>query len=74
MKEHGERCGRMMESCNKDKMGDMMGMCIKQADKMGLTDDQIVKMKPVHIEMQKRRPNSKLTAKLQRSNSWKSWK
>ncbi|MCL7489484.1 MAG: Spy/CpxP family protein refolding chaperone, partial [Desulfobulbaceae bacterium] len=35
-------------------MGDMMGMCLKHAEIIGLTDDQINKMKPVHFEMQKK--------------------
>jgi Spy/CpxP family protein refolding chaperone len=54
MQEHrGEHC-RMMEKCDMEKMGDMMGMCIEHADKMGLTDDQVMKMKPLHREMQKK--------------------
>lgn len=43
--------GQMMQM---DKMGDMMGMCIQHADRMGLTDDQVMKMKPLHREMQKK--------------------
>jgi len=35
-------------------MGDMTGMCMQHADMMGLTDDQILKMKPMHSEMQKK--------------------
>jgi Spy/CpxP family protein refolding chaperone len=54
MKGHGEGHGQMMEKGNMDKMGDMMGMCIEHADMMGLTDDQIMKMKPLHSEMQKK--------------------
>ena len=54
MKEHREGHGQMMEMGNMDKMGDMMGMCIEHAEKMGLTDDQIMKMRPVHSEMQKK--------------------
>jgi Spy/CpxP family protein refolding chaperone len=54
MKGHGEGHGQMMEMGNMDKMGDMMGMCIQHADKIGLTDDQILKMKPLHSEMQKK--------------------
>jgi Spy/CpxP family protein refolding chaperone len=53
-KEHWEGHGQMMKMGNMDKMGDMMGMCIEHADKMGLTDDQITKMKSVHREMQKK--------------------
>jgi Spy/CpxP family protein refolding chaperone len=51
--------GQMMEMGNMDKMGNMMGMCIEQADKMGLTDDQIIKMKPLHREMQKKQAQFK---------------
>ena len=64
MKEHREGCGHMMESCNMDKIGDMMGMCIKHPDKMGLTDDQIMKMKPVHSEMQKKQARFKADLKV----------
>jgi hypothetical protein len=39
MKEHREGHRQMMEMGNMDKMGDMMGMCIEYADKMGLTDE-----------------------------------
>ncbi|MFA4909896.1 MAG: Spy/CpxP family protein refolding chaperone [Desulfobacteria bacterium] len=55
---------QMMEMGNMDKMGDMMGMCIKHADKIGLTDDQIVKMKPVHSEMQKKQARFKADRKI----------
>lgn len=54
MMEHRGGHGQMMGMGNMDKMGDMMGMCIEHADKMGLTDDQIMKIKPVHNEMQKK--------------------
>ena len=50
----GEGHGQMMGMGNMDRMGDMMGMCLEHADKMGLTDDQVMKMKPVHSEMQKK--------------------
>ena len=43
MMEHHEGHGQMMEMCNMDKMGDMVGMCMEHADRMGLTDDQIMK-------------------------------
>jgi Spy/CpxP family protein refolding chaperone len=46
--------GRMMEMCNLDRMDDMMGICCKHADKLGLTDEQTMKMKPIHSEMQKK--------------------
>ena len=64
MKEHGEGHGQMMEMGNMDKMGDMMGMCIEHADKMGLTDDQIMKMKPIHSEMQKKQARFKADRKI----------
>jgi len=51
--------GRMMEMGNMDMMGDMAGMCIEHADMMGLTDDQIMKMKPIHREMQKKQARFK---------------
>jgi len=54
MMEHREGRGQMMEMGNMDRMGDMMGSCIEHADKMGLTDDQVMKMKHVHREMQKK--------------------
>ena len=54
MKEHREGHGQMMGMGNMDRMGDMMGMCIEHADELGLTDDQIMKMKPVHREMKKK--------------------
>ena len=64
MKEHREGHGQMMEMGNMDKMGDMMGMCIEHADQMGLTDDQIMKMKPVHREMQKKQARFKADLKI----------
>ena len=64
MKEHREGHGQMMEMENMDRMGDMMGMCIEHADKMGLTDDQIMKMKPLHREMQKKQARFKADQKI----------
>ncbi len=64
MKEHRGGHGQMMGMGNMDKMGDMMGMCIEHADKMGLTDDQIMKMKPVHSEMQKKQARFKADMKI----------
>lgn len=64
MKEHREGYGHMMEMGNMDKMGDMMGMCIEHADKIGLTDEQLTKMKPVHREMQKKHVRFKADLKI----------
>ena len=36
------------------KKGDMLGMLIKHADKVGLTDDQVVKLKAIHRTMEKK--------------------
>jgi len=66
MHEHKGEHGRMMEKCNMDKMDDMMGMemCCEHADKMGLTDDQTMKMKPIHSEMQKKQARFKADLKI----------
>ncbi len=64
MKEHGEGHGQMMGMGDLEKMGDMMGMCIEHADMMGLTDNQIMKMKPVHSEMQKKQARFKADRKI----------
>jgi Spy/CpxP family protein refolding chaperone len=62
MKEHREGHGQMMQMGKMDKMGDMMSMCIEHADHMGLSDDQIMKMKRMHREMQ--RDQARFTADL----------
>ena len=64
MKGHGEGHGQMMGMGNMDMMGDMMGMCIEHADMMGLTDDQVMKMKPLHTEMQKKQARFKADLKI----------
>lgn len=46
------------------KMGDMMGMCIEHAEKIGLTDDQIMKMKTRHSDMQKKQARYKADKKI----------
>jgi Spy/CpxP family protein refolding chaperone len=60
MKGHGQK----MEMGNMEKMGDMMGMCIEHADMMGLTDDQLMKMKSIHREMQKKQARFKADLKI----------
>ena len=60
---HGGGHGQMMEMDHMDMMGgDMMYM--EHARDMGLTDDQIAKMKPMHREMQKKQIRSKADLKL----------
>lgn len=51
MKQQKEGPGQMM---GMDKMGDMMGMCLENAEKIGLTDDQLMTMKTMHRAMQKK--------------------
>ena len=46
--------GAMMDMGDMDRMGEMMGGCLEHADKMGLTEDQLLKMKPLHRDMQKK--------------------
>ncbi len=36
-----------------DRMGEMMGVCLRHAKEIGLTPDQIAKITPIHREMQK---------------------
>jgi len=63
MKGHGGGHGQMMEMGNMDMMGGDM-MCMEHAKKMGLTDDQMMKMKPLHREMQKKQIRSKADLKI----------
>jgi len=47
-------------------MGGMMGMCLKNADKLGLTDDQVNKITPIHREMQKKMIRAKADLEIAR--------
>jgi Spy/CpxP family protein refolding chaperone len=53
-----------MDMGKMDKMDDMMSMCIEHAEMMGLTDDQIMKMMPLHREMQKKQARFKADLKI----------
>ncbi len=55
---------QMMEMGHMEMMGDMMGKCNEHAEKMGLTDEQIAKMKPAHREMQKKEARFKADLKI----------
>ena len=44
----------MGESMGDGMMGGMMGKCLQYADKLGLSDEQINKIKPIHREMEKK--------------------
>lgn len=61
-KHHRPVHGQMMDMDHMghtDRMGDMMGMCLEHADKLGLTDEQITRMKPAHTVMQKQQARFK---------------
>lgn len=62
--EHRDGHGHMMDMGNMDKMDDMMGMCLKHADKIGLSEEQSSKLKPIHREMQKQQIRFKAELKL----------
>jgi Spy/CpxP family protein refolding chaperone len=64
MREHRGGYGQIMGMCTMDKMGDMLDMCIEHADKMGLSDDQMMKAKPLHREMQKKQARFKADLKI----------
>jgi Spy/CpxP family protein refolding chaperone len=51
---HKPEMGGMMVMGGMDRMGEMMGMCLANAEKIGLTPDQIKKITPIHREMQKK--------------------
>jgi Spy/CpxP family protein refolding chaperone len=50
---HMEMCKCKME-CPGDMMEGMMGMCHEHAKEIGLTEDQITKITPIHREMEKK--------------------
>jgi len=52
--QHCAAHGAMIDLGNVDQMGDMMGSCLEHSDKMGLSEDQVLKMKPLHRTMQKK--------------------
>ncbi len=63
MRGHGGGYGYMMEMGHMDMMGGDM-MCMKYADKLGLTDDQMAEMKSMQREMQKKQIKSHADLKL----------
>lgn len=64
MRGHGEGYGQMQEKGYMDSMGDMMGMCLEHSDKIKLTDEQLMKMRPLHFEMLKRHARFKADLKI----------
>lgn len=63
MMEKREGHGQMMEMGKMEKMGEM---CLENADKIGLSDDQRIKMKAVHNEMEKKQARFKADVKIAR--------
>ncbi|HZV82523.1 MAG TPA: hypothetical protein VFF53_10195 [Geobacteraceae bacterium] len=62
--QHREGHGQMMPMGSMDRMDDMMGICLEHADRIGLTDEQLMKMKPAHREMQKKQARFKADLKV----------
>lgn len=56
--------GGMMGVGGVDRMDEMMGMCLKHADKIGLTPDQVKKITPIHREMEKKHVRYKADVKI----------
>ena len=52
------------EKCGMHRRGDMVGMLIKHADKIGLTEDQVVKLKAIHSGIVKRKIRTEADTKL----------
>ncbi len=63
MKGHGGGHGQMMGMGDMDMMGGEM-MLMEHAHDMGLTDEQMMKMKPIHREMLKKQIRSKADLKI----------
>jgi len=67
---HGQRTatdhrgGHMNQMGQMDMMGDMMGMCLQHADKLGFSDAQMSKMKPAHNDMLKKQARFKADLKI----------
>ncbi len=64
MDEHKGAHGSMMDQCHMDKMSSMMDKCVEHAEKIGLTEAQLAKMKPLHREMQKKMVRDKADVKI----------
>ena len=64
MKAHGARNELMLEMRSMSRMGAVMGRNIKHAENLALTEDQIMKIMPVHNQMQKKEAKFKADLKL----------
>lgn len=61
---HGMGHGPMMDMGPMGKMDDMMGSCLEHAEMLELSDDQLVKMKLIHSDMQKKQVRFKADQKI----------
>lgn len=50
----GMQMGMGMGLGSMEKMDEFMGLCLQHADEIGLSKEQIAKMKPTHLEMKKK--------------------
>lgn len=67
MKEHKKcECQEQMGKCQMHRRGDMLGMLIKHADKVGLTADQVVKLKDIQRGKERKEIRSEADLKLAR--------
>ena len=64
MKAYGARNGLMVEMRTMSRMGAIMGRYIKHVENLALTEDQIMKIIPVHDEMQKKEAKFKADLKI----------
>lgn len=66
MMQHRDGHGMMGDMGMMGMMGDMddMGMCLKNAEMLGFTDEQMDKIKPMHFEMQKKQARYKADLKI----------
>jgi Spy/CpxP family protein refolding chaperone len=56
--------GRMMHMGAMDGTGNMAGSCLDHAEKLGLTDNQIMTITPLHRDMQKKQAQFTADAKI----------
>lgn len=67
MKDHQKcECHEWMAKGHMHKRGDMLGMLIKHADKLGLSGDQVAKLKDIHRGMEKKKIRFEADMKLAR--------
>jgi len=59
-------CHEQMGRHHMHKRGDMLGMLIKHADKVGLSGEQVAKLKDIHRGMEKKKIRSEADMKLAR--------